>query len=83
MKIRLSIATSNPDNILVSERQVAKITDFGLARMMAENQRRLTKTGATMGTLRYMSPEQAASLELDHRSDIFSYGVLLFRVNLR
>ncbi len=69
-----------PDNILVSERQVAKITDFGLARMMTENQRRLTKTGATMGTLRYMSPEQAASLELDHRSDIFSYGVLLFEL---
>lgn len=69
-----------PDNIMLTAEGIPKVTDFGLARQLGKNVNRLTKTGATMGTLRYMSPEQAAGLELDQRSDIFSFGVVLYEL---
>ena len=67
-----------PENIILSKQGVPKITDFGLARRIGSQEKRLTQTGATMGTLRYMSPEQAAGMEVDHRTDIFSFGVVLY-----
>ncbi len=69
-----------PENILVTKDNVVKIMDFGLAKRLTPAQDSLTKSGTTLGTLRYMSPEQAAGLETDQRSDIFSFGVVLFEL---
>ncbi|MFQ5824541.1 MAG: protein kinase [bacterium] len=67
------------DNIMVTEEGVVKIMDFGLAKMQKKAER-LTKTGTTLGTLAYMSPEQASGLPTDHRTDIFSFGVVLYEL---
>lgn len=66
------------DNIMVTPRGLVKIMDFGLAKLKGAS--RLTKTGSTIGTAAYMSPEQAQGLEVDHRADIFSLGVVLYEL---
>lgn len=67
-----------PSNILIDQDGRAKILDFGLAAIKGE--KKLTKTGSTLGTINYMSPEQARGENLDHRSDIFSLGVMLYEM---
>jgi TolB-like protein/Tfp pilus assembly protein PilF/predicted Ser/Thr protein kinase len=67
-----------PDNIMLTKKGQAKITDFGLARLRGVPG--LTKEGTTLGTLPYMSPEQVQGKSVDHRSDIFSFGVVLYEM---
>lgn len=66
------------DNIKVTPKAQVKIMDFGLAKLKGAT--KLTKAGTTLGTAAYMSPEQAQGEEVDHRSDIFSFGVVLYEM---
>ena len=66
------------DNIMVTPKGLVKIMDFGLAKI--KNSTNLTKIGSTLGTVAYMSPEQARGEEVDNRSDIFSLGVVIYEL---
>jgi serine/threonine protein kinase len=68
----------SPQNIIVTYEGDVKIVDFGIAK--AASQSNLTQTGMIKGKVAYMSPEQAAGKKIDHRSDIFSTGVLLYEM---
>lgn len=67
-----------PANILFSEDDEVKIVDFGLAKLADASY--LTKTGETMGTVLYMSPEQVQGGKVDHRADIWALGVILYEM---
>ncbi len=66
------------DNIMLTNEGLVKIMDFGLAKLKGAT--KLTTIGLTLGTLAYMSPEQAQGIEVDYRSDIFSFGVVLYEM---
>jgi non-specific serine/threonine protein kinase len=67
-----------PANVMLTAKEQAKIMDFGLARSVKRTQ--LTRDGTTLGTAAYMSPEQARSQEVDHRTDIWSLGIVLYEM---
>ncbi len=76
-----------PENIMIRPDGVVKILDFGIARFLEEggsidhkSATELTRPGFILGTARYMSPEQARGLPVDGRSDIFSFGVVLYEM---
>lgn len=68
-----------PQNILIQGGRTPKLLDFGIARG-DDNDRDLTTAGFVMGSPKYMSPEQVQALPLDHRTDIYSLGVVMYFV---
>lgn len=70
-----------PENILVTKRVEVKVTDFGLSRFFAPGEAlNLTQSGVTLGTPLYLSPEQAQGKTVDHRSDLYSFGVTAYHL---
>lgn len=67
-----------PGNIMIDNKNRVKVMDFGLAKLRDASN--LTREGTTMGTVQYMSPEQAIGKEIDHRTDIWSIGVVLYEM---
>ncbi|OVE79598.1 hypothetical protein BVY01_02060, partial [bacterium I07] len=67
-----------PENILIDNDGRVRILDFGLARMKGVS--KLTKESSTLGTVKYMSPEQLRGEEVDHRTDIWSLGVVMYEM---
>jgi serine/threonine-protein kinase len=69
-----------PANILVTQDDVVKLSDFGIARAVSEHTLGVTQPGMVMGSVAYISPEQAQGKELDERSDLYSVGVVLYQM---
>ena len=79
-----------PDNIFITDDERVKLLDFGLAKLLrtdvpaemtaAQTARQNTAEGAVLGTVAYMSPEQVRGQSIDHRTDVFSFGVVLYEM---
>src|SRR5579863_3046052 len=69
-----------PQNILVNKDDQIFVSDFGLAKSFEEGAQGMTKTGAFLGTPRYMSPEQVEGKPVDQRSDLYAYGLILYEM---
>lgn len=67
-----------PDNVMITRQGQVKVMDFGLARLMGSSH--VTSPGSLIGTFAYMSPEQIDEQEVDARSDIFSFGTLMYQM---
>ncbi len=76
--IHRDLKTSNVFLAQQDGEEIVKLLDFGIARPVGNSE--LTKTGVALGTPSYMSPEQILNTNVDHRSDIYSFGVLLFKL---
>ena len=68
------------ENILIMPTGQPKVTDFGIAKQLLTDEGSLTKSAVLLGTCRAMAPEQALAKEVDHRSDLFSFGILLYEM---
>jgi eukaryotic-like serine/threonine-protein kinase len=66
-----------PENIMIDQDGQALIMDFGISRSVTAGTATATQAGAIMGTLEYMAPEQARGVGVDHRADIYSFGLIL------
>jgi serine/threonine protein kinase len=69
-----------PSNLMVTPQLGVKIIDFGIARLLADNSPRLTLPAQTVGTIAYISPEQAQGLDVDGRADLYSLGCVLYQL---
>ena len=69
-----------PQNILIDQADRLYVSDFGLAKSLAPEAATMTRTGQLLGTPRYMSPEQVEGKEVDHRSDLYSLGLIIFEM---
>ncbi|TLQ01026.1 PASTA domain-containing protein [Nesterenkonia salmonea] len=69
-----------PSNVMVSQSGDVKVMDFGIARALADSAQTMTQTSAVVGTAQYLSPEQARGEVVDHRSDLYSAGCVLFEL---
>jgi serine/threonine-protein kinase len=71
-----------PENVLISDEGVVKVADFGIARLTDDSGvgGTATKTGTTVGTPQYMSPEQVSSSKVDGRSDLYSAGIVFYEL---
>jgi len=69
-----------PENIILNPAGQVKVLDFGIARVESLTPTRLTETGTIVGTPAYMAPEQAQGLDVDFRTDLFAFGVLLYEM---
>jgi serine/threonine protein kinase len=67
-----------PANVMITEKEEVKIVDFGLAKLASQT--KLTREGTSLGTVAYMSPEQARGEEVDKRTDIWSLGVMMYEM---
>ena len=67
-----------PANIIITKENIVKIVDFGLAKLTGQS--KLTKTGSTLGTVTYMSPEQARGEDVNNNTDIWSLGVIFYEM---
>ncbi|HET9031260.1 MAG TPA: protein kinase, partial [Candidatus Aquilonibacter sp.] len=69
-----------PANVLVTKDDVVKLSDFGIARAVSQQTMALTKPGLVMGSVYYISPEQAQGHELNESSDLYSVGIVLYQM---
>jgi serine/threonine-protein kinase len=71
-----------PENVLIADEGMVKVADFGIARLTDDTGvgGTATKTGTTVGTPQYMSPEQVSSSKVDGRSDLYSAGIMLYEL---
>ncbi|EGX57659.1 serine/threonine protein kinase [Streptomyces zinciresistens K42] len=69
-----------PANVIITDNGAVKVMDFGIARALHGAQSTMTQTGMVMGTPQYLSPEQALGKAVDHRSDLYATGCLLYEL---